>query len=422
MTQDTCVASGRLFKCFHFWQKQLKANSFILAVISCGYKISFTHCPSSVFLRNNLSALKHKAFVERSILERLKNHSILEVSSPPFCVNPLTVSVNNTGKERLILDLRHVNHFIQPLKVKFEGHREALSYVKKGNLMFKFDLKSGHHHVSINESYTKFLGFSWIIDGKRRFFVFLALPFGISSACHLFTILLRPLVKHWRAKGFSIVVYLDDGWGPESSLSCTYVAESVYSDLVNAGFVVNQDKCIWTPCSVLEWLGHIWNLKEGIISLPPRKISSLKSIIQLVFKNRINVSARQVAQIAGKIISMSFVFGNICQIMSSSVQFHTKQIALEFNNRLSDFAFEELQIWSEHLNSLPCRAFSPLWRAPERIMFTDASNFTGASILLHSLDLVAHFMFDEFDKKQSSTNRELKALYLTCFCQVHVNL
>ena len=89
--------------------------------------------------------------------------------------------------------------------------------------MFKFDLKSGYHHVSINESYTQFLGFSWIIDGKRRFFVFLVLPFGISSACHLFTKLLRPLVKHWRAKGFSIVVYVDDGWGTESSLSCTFV-------------------------------------------------------------------------------------------------------------------------------------------------------------------------------------------------------
>ena len=70
--------------------------------------------------------------------------------------------------------------------------------------------------------------------------------------CLSFTKLLRPLVKHWRAKEFSIVVYLDDGWGTESSLSCTYIAESVYSDLVNAGFVVNQDKSIWTPCSVLE--------------------------------------------------------------------------------------------------------------------------------------------------------------------------
>ena len=38
-------------------------------------------------------------------------------------------------------------------------------------------------------------------------------------------------------------------------------------------------------------------------------------------------------------------------------------------------------------------------------MFTDASNFAGAGILLHSQDLVAHFVFDEFDKTQSSTYR-----------------
>ena len=32
------------------------------------------------------------------------------------------------------------------------------------------------------------------------------------------------------------MVYLDDGWGSESNLSCTNIAQRVYSDLVNAGF------------------------------------------------------------------------------------------------------------------------------------------------------------------------------------------
>ncbi|MEW8542467.1 MAG: reverse transcriptase domain-containing protein [Candidatus Thiodiazotropha sp.] len=391
----------------------LRASSFILDVILSGYKLPFTNFPTPVFLRNNFSALKHKSFVDRAIIELLQNSCIHEVSTPPFCVNPLTVSVNSSGKERLILDLRHVNQFIEPLKVKFEGHKEALAYARKGNLMFKFDLKSGYHHVSINQSYTKFLGFSWIIDGKRRFYVFLVLPFGISSACHLFTKLLRPLVKHWRAKGFSIVVYLDDGWGTESSTNCVNTARIVYSDLVSAGFVVNQDKSIWTPCSVLEWLGYIWNLKDGNISLPDRRISSLNSSIHLVLKNKSNVSARQVAQVTGRIISMTFVLGNICQIMSRHL-YSCIRNRLHWDSKfpLSDLACDELHFWSKHMISLPSRVLSPLWRVPERIMFSDASNFAGAGVLLHSQNIVSHAMFDEFDKMQSSTYRELKALYL----------
>jgi hypothetical protein len=34
---------------------------------------------------------------------------VREVSSAPHVVNPLTVAVNGKDKERLILDLRHVN-------------------------------------------------------------------------------------------------------------------------------------------------------------------------------------------------------------------------------------------------------------------------------------------------------------------------
>lgn len=46
-------------------------------------------------------------------------------------VNPLTVSVNAKGKERLILDLRHVNQCVVLYKFKLEGIKEALDFVQK---------------------------------------------------------------------------------------------------------------------------------------------------------------------------------------------------------------------------------------------------------------------------------------------------
>ena len=68
--------------------------------------------------------------------------------------------------------------------------------------MITFDLKSGYHHVDINQDCWPYLGFSWYGPWQhRQFFMFQVLPFGLSTACYVFTKLLRPLIKFWRSKG-----------------------------------------------------------------------------------------------------------------------------------------------------------------------------------------------------------------------------
>lgn len=54
-----------------------------------------------------------------------------ECSEAPFCVYPMTVSEPANTKERLILDLGHVNFFLLKRKVKFEGTKEGLYLIKK---------------------------------------------------------------------------------------------------------------------------------------------------------------------------------------------------------------------------------------------------------------------------------------------------
>ena len=56
-------------------------------------------------------------------------------------------------------------------------------------------------------SATKFLDFQW----RDVFYVFKVLPFGLSSACYLFTKLLRPLIRLWRGRGLKAIICLDDG-------------------------------------------------------------------------------------------------------------------------------------------------------------------------------------------------------------------
>ena len=416
-----CDFSSHQYECFHesidnvksssfsvknslkkhikFWRDELHVNVFIDSVITEGYKISFDSAPTSIFCKNNASALKHSNFVDQAVRDLLENGFIKEMQSQPFCTNPLTVSVNSSGKERLILDLRHINHFIHKFEVKFEGCKEALDFCKPGHKMFKSDLKSGYYHVDINEEFHKFLGFSWTLNGKQKFFVYTVMAFNLSSAPYLFTKLLRPLVKYWRLAGISVIVYLDDGWGIDSSAVCEAVSDRVKSDIQKAGFVLNTEKSVLKPCLILEWLGFIWNMEEGSIEIPKLKISKLKKLIAQLFFGEVIASARCLAKVAGKIISMSFSFGNICLIMTRQIQICIiNRQNWNFPLTLGQEVVDELSFWFKQLETLPYRALFPLNRKPERIVFVDASDFAGAAVLLSSSNKIARYMFSELIK------------------------
>ena len=93
---------GRLKKNLIFWRETLSANSAMLDIIDNGYKISFFKTPKRASFRNNQSALKNKDFVEESISELLKCGSVIEAEKPLEVINPSSVSINSSGKKRLI--------------------------------------------------------------------------------------------------------------------------------------------------------------------------------------------------------------------------------------------------------------------------------------------------------------------------------
>ena len=151
---------GRLKAHFAFWADALGANDFILQVIDKGYAIPFITFPPNAFFDNNHSALMHADFILEAIQALILLGSVVQESSPPHVVNPLSVSVQSGSKTRLILDLRHVNKHIWKEKFKFEDIRNACAYLPFDHFMFKFDLKSGYHHIDILQEHQTFLGFS----------------------------------------------------------------------------------------------------------------------------------------------------------------------------------------------------------------------------------------------------------------------
>ena len=250
---------GSLKRHITFWQN-IDASEFVLSIIQDGYKIPFIEEPPILHAKNNKSALTHKEFVQQSISELLESGRIIQTEDKPHVVNPLSVSVQPSGKLRLILDLQHVNNYVHKNNIKYEDWRIALSYFHKGCYMITFDLRSGYHHIDIHINFQTFLGFAWKGPQEQTFtyYQFTVLPFGLSTAPFVFTKCLKPLQKYWRTQSINIALCLDDGWLTEQSHEdCTILSTKIRTDLNLAGLITNNDKSVWIPRQEITWLGLV---------------------------------------------------------------------------------------------------------------------------------------------------------------------
>ena len=171
----------------------------------------------------------------------------------PIVCSPLSVVSNSAGKLRLVLNLRYLNQFMHTVKFKYEDLRTAALLFEKGEYLFKFDLKSGYHHLDIHPDQTRFLGFQWGKTEKPCYYVFSVLPFGLCTAPYVFTKLMRPLIRLWRGRGLKAIIYLDDGIvSVKGEQQAIQASVGVRCDLEKAGFVVNVEKSLWVPSHAME--------------------------------------------------------------------------------------------------------------------------------------------------------------------------
>ena len=406
---------GRLRRALHEW-KLIDAPKFIIEVIEFGSKLPFIHIPPPNVLKNNRSALMEVSFVEEAIQDLLKLNCLAELSVPPEIVNPLSVSIQKSGKKRLILDLRYINLHLFKNKFKCEDIADAKEVIKPGDFLFTFDLKSGYHHVDIFPEYTKYLSFSWTFsDGSTKYYSFLVLPFGLSTAPCLFTKLLKPLVKKWRSEGKAIVVFLDDGLGAGATFNLAQIASlQVHSDLLKFGFLPNEDKCTWIPCQIITWLGSVLNMITSSISATDKRIQSLETDIDCVMLRPHDLfHVKRIAAIAAKIISLGNCIGNVARLMSRNL-FVVINSSTSWNDHvyLNLEAISELKFWKNNVSKLNGIPLWPSKQKPSRIVYSDASDLACGSFITIE-NKVFHQNWSDAESRCSSTYRELSAVLLS---------
>ena len=167
---------GRLREHNAFWE-DIGASKWVLDVLRDGYSLPFMSLPQKTFFNNHGSIAEDQEFVCQEVAKLLASGAVTEVGREDLMVcNPL-----------LIVDLCYVNQHLRSHKFKYEDIRTVADLFCKGDWFFKFDYKSGYHHIEILPQHCQFLGFSLFFGGKLRFFQFTVLPFGLSVGPYLFT-------------------------------------------------------------------------------------------------------------------------------------------------------------------------------------------------------------------------------------------
>ena len=272
---------------------------------------------------------------------------------------------------------------------------------------FRFDLKSAYHHIGISEGHRTFLGFNW----QSRCYVFNVLPFGISSAAYIFTKVLRHPVKHWRAKGFRLVLYLDDGFVvSESRESAVITANIVRTDLIDFGFLIAEEKSDWTPKPVVTWLGHVFDFQSCTVHLTESRlhktVQKCLSLLDRSNKSSGIVPVRLLASVVGSVQSSAGAVGSLAYLMTKFCHMCLETRRSWYSSvGLTDGAKSELKFWADELRSRNGQRFRPEIKA-----FSDASDTGYGGFLSGDVNQNSSGRWTDSESGKSSTWREIEAI------------
>ena len=171
----------------------------------------------------------------------------------------------------------------------------------------------------------------------------------------------------------------------------------------------------------MTWLGFIWDLDSGSLVIPQEKLDGFKSDVLNITGEPVSLTPRRLAKITGKIISFQPSFGNICRIMSRNMLMQiTTSHYWDGKLILSRKSETEVNFWLENCDHLPAKKLFSKIFLPERIVYTDASNFACAGFSVSISNTVVHKMWSTEEATKSSTFRELKAVSITLHSLLHL--
>ena len=179
------------------------------------------------------------------------------LSSPGF-YSRLFVVWKSSGSWRPVIDLFHLNRFVDVSPFRIETIQSVLLSVRQGDWMASIALKEAYLQLPVHPTSRHFLRFMF----RDTVYQFKALYFGLSTAPQVFTRVLAPVSAILLSMGIRMRRYLD-GWLVQSSSRVSLLGDlqTVLQLCHELGIVVNP--------RYPTWFHHGWFSVWGLSSTPP---------------------------------------------------------------------------------------------------------------------------------------------------------
>jgi len=387
--------------------KNLELGDFAYNCIDKGVDIDLSPKIEPFHFQNRDFSSKQKDFIRQELKDLKASDTIQQCDYVPKGVSPIRPIPKKGGKQRLIINLRHLNAFSDPPKFQYEDINKVLLLAQPGDDIVTVDLKSGFHHVPVSEKLSDWLGFSF--EGK--YYRYKALPFGANFSPYFFHKLLRPVISHLRQKGLRVAIYVDDiilFARPEEIQEHRQILLSV---LARLGWQVNWEKSSLEPSKCKEFLGFriITDGPDNCVwlKLLPKKVAKLKHDIRYLI-NKGGASARGIAKVTGSCIAMSRAIMPAKLMLRNVYRLLSHRESWDTHLELDQASVSDLQWWIQGLQGWDGRAISN--RPPKHQMSTDASQTGWGAVLAGNKEASGHW--DNQMSKQASNVREISAVLL----------
>lgn len=257
-------------------------------------------CPEGLVTRYAPGSEKQLA-LDKKIQELLDKKVIAEApENAPAFHNRVFLRPKRTGGWRLILDVSQLNKFLHWDTFKMDHIAVVRSAAEPGMFATSVDFSDAYHHIPIRRGHIRFLCFQ---VGSKRYW-YLALPFGLSPAPRIFTVVLRPIKLWARALLMRLFQYLDDWLNLARSAAQAREQTLLFvQKCVDLGLLVNLEKSELEPKQVIDFLGFTLDFKQGKVFPQREKLVKLRARLQRVLRTKV-VSVAKAESLRGTLTSL----------------------------------------------------------------------------------------------------------------------
>ena len=198
---------------------------------------------------------------------------LVPLPSPGF-YSRLFIVWKTSGSWRPVIDLSHLNRFVDVSHFQMETIQSVFLSVRQGDWMASIDLKEAYLQVPVHPASRHFLRFVF----RGQVYQFKALCFGLSTAPQVFTRVMAPVSAILHSLGIRMRRYLDD-WLVQSSSreSLQRDLQTVLSLCHELGIVINPLKSNLVPSQVVQYLGVVIDSTSFRASPSVERVTRLQS-------------------------------------------------------------------------------------------------------------------------------------------------